>query len=122
MKLNHLNLTVSDVLESTAFFEKYFAFSVADKKGGDMLAVLYGSDGFILTLMSEDFNKTGSQSYPAAFHFGFILPTAEAVTQLYEQLKADSISLEKEPATIRNSFGFYFHYDRLMIEISYYFK
>ena len=122
MKLNHLNLTVSNVSDTSTFFEKYFGFSCLDKKGDSVLNVMYGQDGFILTLMSEAFNKTGSQDYPAAFHLGFILPTAEAVTQLYQQLKADGISLEKEPANIRNSFGFYFHYDRLMIEIGYYFK
>jgi catechol 2,3-dioxygenase-like lactoylglutathione lyase family enzyme len=122
MKLNHLNLTVTNVAAAKALFVQHFGFTYTEAKGSDMLAVLYGSDGFILTLMSDTFNKTGILDYPAAFHFGFILPKAEEVTALYESLKAGGIAIEKEPAAIRNSFGFYFHFDRLMIEIGHYFK
>lgn len=122
MKLNHLNLTVSDVVAVSTLFEKHFEFTCVDRKGDNMLVVLYGKDDFILTLMSDTFNKNGSNSYPEAFHFGFILSSEEDVTALYHQLKADGLTIERAPAKIRNSFGFYFHYNGLMIEIGYYFK
>jgi catechol 2,3-dioxygenase-like lactoylglutathione lyase family enzyme len=120
MKLNHLNLTVSDVDSTSAFFETYFGFSSAGSGGNNMLAVLYGRDGFILTLMSEAFNKNGLTEYPEAFHFGFILPSATEVSELYQQLKAGGIAVGREPTHIRGSFGFYFYFDKLFIEIGYY--
>ena len=122
MQLNHLNLSVSDVASTTAFFEKHFDFTCVDRKGENMLSVLYGKDGFILTLMSDAFNKEGNKIYPNAFHCGFILPTAAEVTNLYNQLKEEGVVLDREPANIRNSFGFYFHFDRLLIEVGHYFK
>jgi catechol 2,3-dioxygenase-like lactoylglutathione lyase family enzyme len=120
MKLNHLNLTVSDVDSTSTFFETYFGFSSAGTQGSNMLAVLYGKGGFILTLMSDAFNKNGPTAYPEAFHFGFILESAEEVTRLYQQLKAGGVTIGREPTNIRDSFGFYFHFDKLFIEIGYY--
>jgi catechol-2,3-dioxygenase len=122
MKLNHLNLTVSNVVNASAFFEKYFGFTCTDKKGADKLVVLYGKDGFILTLMSKHFNKTGTNEYPVAFHFGFILSSQDEVDSLYYLLKEGGLALEKEPAKIRDSYGFYFYFDKLLIEIGHYFK
>lgn len=122
MKLNHLNLTVANVAETSAFFEKYFDFTCVDTKGNNALAVLDGQDGFILTLMSDTFNKNGMVNYPEAFHFGFILDSEEAVTAIYNQLKTEGINLKHKPGKIRNSFGFYFHFGNLMIEVGYYFK
>lgn len=120
MHLNHLNLTVPNVETARLFFEKYFDFTCVDLKGDNLLAVLNGTDGFTLTLMSETFNKNGSSSYPQGFHFGFILNSKAEVNSLYERLKESDIQLEHEPGKIRNSFGFYFYFDNLFIEIGHY--
>lgn len=120
MKLNHMNLTVPNVRTARLFFETYFNFQCVDLKGDHLLAVLNGTDGFILTLMSETFNKNGVSAYPENFHFGFILDSKEEVYALYERLKAGHLPLEHEPGKIRNSFGFYFYFDNLFIEIGHY--
>ena len=121
MKLNHLNLTVPDVAATLALFETHFQFRCADEKGDNMLVVLYGEDDFILTIMSESFNRNSNIPYPDAFHFGFILDTQEEVDKLYLELKNATITLDKPPGKIRNSYGFYFHFQNLMIEIGHYF-
>lgn len=120
MKLNHLNLTVPHVETTRLFFETYFNFQCVDLKGDHLLAVLTGTDGFILTLMSETFNKNGVSSYPQGFHFGFILDSKEEVDALYERLKESKLPIEHAPGKIRNSYGFYFYFDNLFIEIGHY--
>jgi len=120
VNLNHLNLTVPNVATARLFFEKHFNFKCIDVKGDNLLAVLNDSNGFIFTLMSETFNKNGVSAYPQNFHFGFILNSKDEVNNLYKQLKEDGIHLENEPSKIRNSFGFYFYFDNLFIEIGHY--
>jgi catechol 2,3-dioxygenase-like lactoylglutathione lyase family enzyme len=120
MNLNHLNLTVPNVAAARSFFERHFNFKCVDVKGDNMLVVLNDDNGFIFTLMSETFNKNGLCNYPQNFHFGFILDSKEEVSNLYEQLKGQGVHLENEPGKIRNSFGFYFYFDNLFIEIGHY--
>jgi catechol 2,3-dioxygenase-like lactoylglutathione lyase family enzyme len=49
MKLNHLNLTVTDVRAAVEFLEKYFGLR---RQGGNAgMAFLSDDDGFVLTLM-----------------------------------------------------------------------
>jgi lactoylglutathione lyase len=50
MKLNHLNLTVTDVQEAYRFLEKYFGMQ--GKGGNDNIAFLTDENGMILTLTS----------------------------------------------------------------------
>jgi catechol 2,3-dioxygenase-like lactoylglutathione lyase family enzyme len=117
MKLNHLNLTVTNVNEAIHFFETYFDFTCVATKGDNMVAVLNGVDGFELVLMNASMNKKDNNSYPDAFHIGFMLKTEEQVIAAYNRLKEGGITLERAPQKIRDNFGFYFHFDTLMIEI-----
>ncbi len=117
MKLNHINLTVSDVARAVQFFESYFGFKCINIKGDTLLAVLTGIDGFELVLMSSKMNREGQSAYPDAFHIGFKVDNAENVYEIYKKLKDGGIDLEREPRKIRDNFGFYFHFDNIMIEI-----
>jgi catechol-2,3-dioxygenase len=117
MKLNHLNLTVTNVNEAIHFFETYFDFICVATKGDNMVAVLNGTNGFELVLMNANMNQKGNSSYPDAFHIGFMLATTAQVTATYNRLKEGGISVERAPQKIRDNFGFYFHFDTLMIEI-----
>jgi catechol 2,3-dioxygenase-like lactoylglutathione lyase family enzyme len=117
MKLNHLNLTVINPTKAIHFFETYFDFKCVSTKGDNMIAVLKGADGFELVLMNASMNQKGNSSYPDAFHIGFMLDAAEQVTATWQKLKAGGIILEREPQKIRDNFGFYFHFDNLMIEV-----
>ncbi|MDB5156888.1 MAG: glyoxalase/bleomycin resistance/extradiol dioxygenase family protein [Mucilaginibacter sp.] len=118
MKLNHINLPVKDVTAAREFFETYFAFRSVDVKLNDTLSVLKGTDGFTLVLMSEKLNQNGNNTYPDAFHIGFFQQTEAEVLAIFELLKSGGIHLEKEPQLIRKTFGFYFHYQGILIEIA----
>jgi predicted enzyme related to lactoylglutathione lyase len=117
MKLNHINLVVSNVAEAIIFFETYFHFKCTDIKGDNIVAVLKGADNFTLVIMTS---KEGNTIYPDAFHIGFMLDNTDLVTETFEKLKAGGIAVGQEPKKIRDSFGFYFNFDNIMIEVGHY--
>ena len=60
MKLNHLNLTVTDASEARKFLEKYFELKSMDiGEDNNRLALLHDDDGLELTLM-----KVGGEGSP----------------------------------------------------------
>ena len=65
-------------------------------------------------------DKNGQATYPDAFHIGFMLDSTDAVTEIYEKLKSAGVDVGQEPKKIRDSFGFYFNFDTLMIEVGHY--
>jgi len=118
MKLNHINLVVSNVAEATLFFETYFDFKCTDIKGDNIVAILKGPDDFTLVIMK---NKEGVPVYPDAFHIGFMLDSVDKVNEIFQKLKAVGIVGGQEPKKIRDSFGFYFNFENLMIEVGHYY-
>lgn len=117
MTINHLNLSVQDVPAASEFFQTYLGFQSADSKPNDTLAVLTNQD-FILVLMHQRLNEKGNVTYPDTFHFGCYLPDQAAVQDTYTRLLEGGITLTQAPQQIRKTFGFYFHYQGIMIEIT----
>lgn len=109
MKLNHINLPVSDVAASSSFFEQYFNFKCTEKKGDNLIAILQGIDGFTLVLMANNFNRNGNSTFPDAFHVGFLLESRQDVTDVYNRLLAGGFAAEQAPANMRGGYGFYFN-------------
>jgi catechol 2,3-dioxygenase-like lactoylglutathione lyase family enzyme len=106
MKLNHLNLTVTNLPAAAEFLEKYFGL----RKMGEAPGMAFLSDadaddaGFVLTLMKA--GTTTSVSYPKTFHIGFFVESAKTVDETYRRLKEDGFDA---PAPTRNNhaYGFY---------------
>src|SRR5262245_64316162 len=106
MKLNHLNLTVTDVRAAGEFLEKYFGLR---RMGGDArMAFLSDADadedGFVLTLM-----KAGAKTpvvYPGVFHIGFFVDRKETVNEVHRRLKADGFEAPA-PKANNHAYGFY---------------
>ncbi|MBB6108939.1 VOC family protein [Mucilaginibacter lappiensis] len=109
MKLNHINLPVTDVAASIIFFEQYFNFKCVEIKGDNLLAVLQGSDSFTLVLMANSFNRKGNSAYPDAFHIGFFVENRDKVMDMYNRLLAGGYAMEHPPGSLRGSYGFYFN-------------
>jgi catechol-2,3-dioxygenase len=109
-KLNHINLAVSDVPELTRFFQAGFGFRVTEQRGTGKFAVLLGEDGFALILMHD--KKVASDTYPALFHIGFLLPSEEEVKQHYARVVNAGFDAPA-PAILERgggkTFGFYCH-------------
>ena len=86
MKLDHVNLTVSNVLEASAFLKKHFGFSDTFEDNNEGMAVLGDGRGMHLNLM-----KGKDAAYPKLFHIGFDMGSQAEVDAMYERLQADGI-------------------------------
>jgi catechol 2,3-dioxygenase-like lactoylglutathione lyase family enzyme len=102
MKLNHLNLTVSDVPETRKLLETYFGFRGREKGGGDKFDIVFDDEGLVLTLM-----KGTEVSYPNSFHIGFVQDSEEQVNAINQRLKDDGFDV-KPPRRFHGSWTFYF--------------
>ena len=71
MKVNHLNLTVTDPVETQQFFVKYFGLKPRGK-GNQNIALLSDDNGMVLSLMNTKVSRESTVKYPATFHIGFI--------------------------------------------------
>ncbi|MGA7732315.1 MAG: VOC family protein [Chloroflexia bacterium] len=85
MKLNHLNLTVTDVRAAGAFLEKYYGMRQMGGNAG--MAFLTDDDGFVLTLMKA--GKGAEITYPGNFHIGFFVESEETVNEINQRLRDD---------------------------------
>lgn len=115
MTINHLNLIVTDVTRNVNFFETYFNFKCEVIKGDNVIAVLKSARDFTLVLM-----KGEEASYPKDFHIGFMVDSEEEVEAIHKKLLDGQINITRAPGKIRNSFGFYFYFDNLFIEVGHY--
>lgn len=88
MKLNHLNLTVTDVKASADFLVKYFGLKIGSTRG-NAFAALFDDGGLVLTLM-----KGNQVSYPKTFHIGFIQGSEAQVNEINQRMKADGFDVE----------------------------
>jgi lactoylglutathione lyase len=86
MKLNHINLTVTDVPAASAFLEKYFGLRNMGT-GNKNMAFLQDDDGLVLS-MFRNFKGT-EVKYPDTFHIGFIQESVEKVNEINQRLKDD---------------------------------
>lgn len=116
MKLNHINLVVTDVSTAIQFFCTYFEFTCAEVKGDNIVAILKGEDDFTLVLMGD---KNNDVNYPKNFHIGFMLTSTAEVDAAYQNLLKDNYAVA-EPKNIRDSYGFYFHFENVFIEVGHY--
>ena len=105
MKLNHINLTVSDVQEASGFLVTYFGMrSMGGTKGMGFLTDEDDGWGFVLTLMKA---REGTESkYPGNFHIGFFLEDKETVDDIHHHLKNDGFDVPA-PEDTGHSYGFY---------------
>ena len=83
MKLNHLDLQVTDVQAARAFFETFFDFHCSYAR--TELAILTDETGFELAI--SNLSKATEVQYPQDFHIGFVVAEVAQVQALYTHLK-----------------------------------
>ena len=100
MKLNHVNLTVTDVRASAAFLETYFGLT--NEGGNAGMAFLSDGDGFVLTLMK---GKPAAVTYPSTFHVGFFVDGEATVDHVHARLTEGGFA----PSALErhHAYGFY---------------
>ena len=106
MKLNHLNLTVSNVPETHRFLEKHFGLrSYRAQEPRDTMSFLSDDNGMVLALFRAA--RGAAVNYPAGFHIGFIQESEERVNEINQRLQADGYDVAK-PSRLHGSWTFYF--------------
>lgn len=105
MKLNHLNLTVTDPLETHNFLEKYFGLKGLG--GNKSMAFLQDDAGAVISLTSMKVAKETEVRYPNVFHIGFIQEDAAKVDEINARLKGDGFDVPP-PSQQHGSWTFYF--------------
>ena len=106
MKLNHLNLSVTDVPEAQKFLETYFGLHNIGNNNQNM-AFLSDDTGMVISLMNMKLGKESEVRYPATFHIGFIQDSDEQVNEIYQRLKDDGFDVPP-PSRQHRSWTFYF--------------
>jgi len=106
MKLNHLNLSVTDPVATQEFLIKYFGLKPRGKSNYNM-AFLSDDNGMVLSLMNPKMGKESQVSYPATFHVGFMQESDQAVNEINQRLKADGFDVP-QPSRQHGSWTFYF--------------
>ncbi len=94
MKLNHLDLQVSDIHAARSFFETHFGLQCDYTRRNEM-AILDDGAGFSLGL-SNLTNQTSAPLYPHDFHVGFVLEEAAQVEELYARLQHAGVPMKRE--------------------------
>ena len=91
MKLNQINLTVSDVPRARAFLEKYFGLRPVGEAHKNF-QMLVDDDDLVLTLMGV--GRSNEVSYPKTFHLGFIRPREADVYELNGRLRDNGFEVD----------------------------
>ena len=105
MKLNHLNLTVTDVRAAAAFLETYFGLrSMGGNAGMQFLTDDPAAIGMVLTLMKAP--AATPVAYPSTFHIGFFVESAAQVDEINRRLREDGHAVEL-PEQHNHGYGFY---------------
>ena len=89
MKLKHLHLNVRDRSASEGFYAAWLGMSVARRE--ERMTFLTDEDGFELDLMDDD--QPGPM--PSWFHFGYRLPSAEAVVELHRRMSEFGLAIRR---------------------------
>jgi catechol 2,3-dioxygenase-like lactoylglutathione lyase family enzyme len=105
MKLNHLNLTVTNVPDTARFLETYFG--MRNMGGNNNIGFLTDENDIMLTLTSMKVGGESEVKYPATFHIGFGQQSEERVNAINQRLKDDGFDVPP-PSRQHGSWTFYF--------------
>ncbi len=105
MNLNHLNLTVSDVIAAQEFLVKYFG--MREMAGNSNMGFLTDESGMVLTLTHMKVGRETEVRYPATFHIGFAQESEARVNAINQRLKEDGYDVPP-PSRQHGSWTFYF--------------
>lgn len=93
MKLNHLDLQVSDVGAAREWFETHFGLRCVHVRRNE-IALLEDEAGFSLGV--SNLFDSPSPIYPPDFHVGFVLEDTAAVETIYARLQSAGVAMKHE--------------------------
>lgn len=100
MKLNHINLIVTDVIAASTFLQTWFGLSSLGGNAG--MDVLLDDSGLVLTIMKAGRNVL--VDYPGHFHVGFFIEEDDQVDDL--NLRMREAGIDVSPPERHHTYGF----------------
>ncbi|MCQ1836082.1 VOC family protein [Neorhizobium galegae] len=121
MRMNHIDIHVSDVAATSVFLVRHFGLTLREMRGANGLAIL-ADDAGLEIVVSRPVEKFGGAEQQAlgvvTYHLGFIQPERGEVDRLYRELKEGDAELVGEPREMRGGYLFYcLAPGRVMIEV-----
>lgn len=114
MKLNHLDLQVTDVQATARFFEAYFGFEQRTSRTSPAIAVLDGR-GFVLVLQRR---TPDDPPYPERFHVGFLVESEAEVLVFHERARREGLEISDVDRNNRGVLTYCRGPGRLLVEVS----
>lgn len=114
MKLNHLDLQVSDVQALAAFLETHFDLVRLSNDRSPAIAILDDGAGFTLVIQ----RRSDAHPYPAGFHIGFIHDRAEAVRAHHARLANAAITTSDIDVNARGTRFYLTAPGEILVEVS----
>lgn len=116
MKLNHLDIPVTDAERAAGFLVTHFGFTLREVKGNHGLMVLDGADGFELVLTKQA-NAEGA-AHRKSLHIGFMLEARNEVETIHARLANEPTCRLSPISSMRGTTQFYCHAPgELLVEI-----
>lgn len=121
MKLNHLDLQVSDVQATVSFFEAHFGLTLTTSRGSPAIAILSDrpagdpGDGFVLVLQRK---KDETQTYPDGFHLGFLVEDIATVEATHRSLVAAGADVSAIDTNNRGTMIYCRMADGILVEVN----
>jgi catechol 2,3-dioxygenase-like lactoylglutathione lyase family enzyme len=115
LKLNHLDLQVSDVQASVLFFERSFGLALQSSRASPALAVLSDGEGFTLVLQRR---KNDDERYPEGFHFGFLVDDIETVVAFHTRAREQGLDVSDVIKNGRGTLVYCRAMDGIVVEVS----
>lgn len=104
MRLNHLNLTVSDVLAAHEFLAHFGLEPLQGAPKTETMAFLRDDGGMVLSLMN--IQGDAQVDYPGMFHIGFVQESRDEVDTLNTRLREAGFKV-KAAREFHGSYTFY---------------
>ncbi len=113
MHLNHLDLQVSDVVASVAFFESLFGLELRSSRTSPAIAILSDGRDFVLVLQRQ-----ASPVYPDGFHLGFLVDDVDTVLRFHERARASGAAVSDVDVNNRGTMVYCRAPDGYAVEVS----
>ena len=104
MRLNHINLPVTDVPAARDFLATYFGMETTLELGRGVMAMMADGGGMVLNL--SRFDKATEIHYHKDFHVGFLVETREEVDAMHARMTGDGLAPDA-PRKFPGRYGFY---------------
>lgn len=115
VRINHLDLQVSDVVTTAALLEDVLGLRIVSNRGSSAIAILEDGLGFTLVLQRR---KREDDRYPEGFHFGCLVPDESIVVDFQARARERGLDVSDVQRNGRGVLCYARIGDGILLEVS----